>query len=137
MRARTSSTRWRSLSLVRRQYDTIYHADVPLATMARHHARAKRISAAGWGQFCAILSCTAAGAGKTVVGVPPACTAHACSGCGVVVQKGMAVRWHRCPECGTRLHRDHNAARHILRLGHRRAGQARQASTWPVGASGA
>ncbi|HEV2459077.1 MAG TPA: zinc ribbon domain-containing protein [Ktedonobacterales bacterium] len=78
--------------------------------MARHHALAKRSSAAGWGQFCAILSCNAADAGKTVVGVPPAFTAQACSGCGVLVQKGLSVRWHLCPDCGTSLHRDHNAA---------------------------
>jgi hypothetical protein len=33
-----------------------------------------------------------------------------CSGCGVVVQKGLSVRWRSCLHCGTSLHRDHNAA---------------------------
>jgi putative transposase len=33
------------------------------------------------------------------------------------VQKGLSVRWHACPDCGTSLHRDHNAAKNIERLG--------------------
>ena len=53
----------------------------------------------------------------TVVAVPPAYTSQTCSGCGVVVKKGLSVRWHSCPECGTSLHRDHNAAKNIERLG--------------------
>src|SRR5262245_45271299 len=28
-------------------------------------------------------------------------------------RKGLSVRWHACPACGTSLHRDHNAARNI------------------------
>jgi putative transposase len=133
-RARADCQHKVALSLVR-PYDTIYHEAVQVANMARNHALAKSISDAGWGQFCAIRSCKAAEAGKTVVGVPPAFTSQACSGCGVVVQKGVSVRWHLCPECGTSRHRDHNAALNILRLGQSRAGQARQALTWPVGAS--
>jgi hypothetical protein len=35
----------------------------------------------------------------------------------VVVSKGLSVRWHACPEGATSLHRDHNAALTILRLG--------------------
>jgi transposase len=45
-----------------------------------------------------------------------------CSGCGVIVSKGLSVRWHTCPECGTRLHRDHNAAKNRERLGQSRRG---------------
>src|SRR5262245_17255229 len=47
----------------------------------------------------------------------PASTSQACSGCGVVVQKGVSVRWHECPDCGTSLHRVHNAAKHSERAG--------------------
>ena len=123
-----------ALSLVR-QYDTIYHEDVQVANMVRNHALAKSISDAGWGQFCATLAFKAAYAGKRVVAVPPAFTSQACSGCGVLVQKGLSVRWHTCPACGTSLHRDHNAALNILRLGRSGLGQSPQALTWPVGAS--
>ena len=40
-----------------------------------------------------------------------------CSGCGELVYKGLSVRWHSCPDCGTSLHRDHNAAKNIERAG--------------------
>src|SRR5260370_40795613 len=103
--------------------------------MVRNHNLAKSITDAGWGAFLAILNFKAAKAGRPVVAVDPAFTSQACSGCGVLVQKGLSVRWHTCPDCGASLHRDHNAARNILRLGQSRAGQALQASTWPVGAS--
>jgi putative transposase len=104
--------------------------------MLRNHHLAKSISDAGWSAFLSILSFKAAEAGKTVVAVPLAFTSQACSGCGVLVHKGLSVRWHACPDCGTSLHRDHNAARNILAWGteHTGAGQALQASTQPVGA---
>jgi putative transposase len=101
------------------------------ANLVQNPHLAKSIADASWGQFCAILSRKAAHAGKRVVAVPPAFTSHACSGCGVVVHQGLSVRWHLCPECGTRLHRELNAALNILRLGRSSgAGQAPQASTW-------
>jgi putative transposase len=130
-----------ALALVR-AYDTIYHEDLPTANMLKNHHLAKAIADAGWSAFLGILSFKAAEAGKTVVAVPPAFTSQACSGagCGVLVQKGLSVRWHSCPDCGTSLHRDHNAARNILAWGTEQrsesgAGQAPQARTWAVGPS--
>jgi putative transposase len=125
-----------ALALVR-QYDTIYHEDLQTANLLRNHHLAKSIADAGWSGFLSILSFKAAEAGRTVVGVPPAYTSQACSGCGVHVHKGLSVRWHECPDCGTRLHRDHNAALNILRLGREPsgAGQAPQARTWAIGPS--
>jgi putative transposase len=61
-----------------------------------------------------------------VQAVNPAFTSQACSGCGALVSKGLSVRWHACPECGISLHRDHNAALNILRLGQATLGQALQ-----------
>jgi putative transposase len=113
-----------ALALVRAN-DTIYHEDLQTANMVRNHHLAKSISDAGWSQFLSILSAKAAWAGRTVVAVPPAYTSQTCSGCGVLVHKGLSVRWHSCPDCGTSLHRDHNAAKNILRLGREeRAGLA-------------
>ncbi|HEX5155626.1 MAG TPA: transposase [Ktedonobacterales bacterium] len=105
-----------ALALVR-QYDTIYHEDLQTANMLKNHHLAKSISDAGWAQFLGILTYKAACAGRRVVAVPPAYTSQTCSGCGVIVSKGLSVRWHSCPDCGTSLHRDHNAARNIERAG--------------------
>jgi putative transposase len=106
----------KALELVQ-SYDAIYHEDLRTANMLKNHHLAKSISDAGWAQFLSILSAKAAYAGRRVVAVPPAYTSQACSGCGVLVKKGLSIRWHACPDCGTSLHRDHNAARNILRLG--------------------
>jgi putative transposase len=108
-----------ALDLVRAN-DAIYHEDLRTANMVQNHHLAKSISDAGWAAFLTILSAKAAWAGRTVVAVPPAytsqtCTSQTCSGCGRLVSKGLSVRWHRCPheDCGTSLHRDHNAAKNI------------------------
>ncbi len=105
-----------ALQLVR-DYDVIYHEDLQTANVLKSHHLAKSIQDAGWSQFLTILSAKAAYAGRRVVAVPPAYTSQTCSGCGVVVKKGLSVRWHTCPDCGISLHRDHNAARNIERLG--------------------
>ena len=105
-----------ALALVR-QFDVIYHEDLQVANMVKNHHLAKSISDAGWSGFLTTLSHKAAWAGRKVIAVNPAYTSQSCSGCGVVVKKGLSVRWHSCPECGTSLHRDHNAAKNIERLG--------------------
>ena len=105
-----------ALALVRAN-DTIYHENLQPANMVQHHHLATSISDAGWGAFLTILTYKAVWAGRRVIGVNPAYTSQRCSGCGVMVQKGLSVRWHACPDCGTSLHRDHNAARNIERLG--------------------
>ena len=112
-------------------YDVIYHEDLRVANMVRNHHLAKSIADAGWSAFLTILTFKAASAGKRVQAVDPAFTSQMCSGCGVIVAKGLSVRWHSCPECGTSLHRDHNAAQNILRLGQEvhRLGYSRQALT--------
>jgi putative transposase len=104
-------------------YDVIYHEDLRVRNMVQNHSLAKSIADAGWSAFLAILTFKAASAGKRVQAVNPAFTSQACSGCGVIVAKGLTVRWHSCPECGTSLHRDHNAALNILRLGKGKVGR--------------
>ncbi|HEV2461217.1 MAG TPA: transposase, partial [Ktedonobacterales bacterium] len=115
-RARADCPHKTALAVVR-QYDTSSHEDLQPAHLVKNQHLAKSSSDAGWSAFLSILSCKAAAAGKTVVAVPPAYTSQACSGCGVLVHKGLSVRWHACPDCGTSLHRDHNAALNILRRG--------------------
>ena len=105
-----------ALALVRAN-DTMYHEDLQIRNMVRNHHLAKSISDAGWAAFLTILRFKAAYAGRSVVAVNPAFTSRTCSGCGVLVAKGLSVRWHLCPDCGTSLHRDHNAAKNIERAG--------------------
>jgi len=112
-----------ALALVR-ENDTIYHEELRVANMVRNHHLAKSIADAGWGAFLTILAFKAESAGKQVIGVDPAFTSQMCSGCGVVVQKGLSVRWHNCPDCGASLQRDHNAARNMQWRGQRLRGLA-------------
>jgi putative transposase len=109
-----------ALTLVRTN-DTIYHEDLQVRTMIRNHHLAKSISDVCWAAFLSILSFKAACASRSVVAVDPAFTSQTCSGCGVMVSKGLSVRWHFCPEYGTSLNRDHNAANN-----REQAGQALQ-----------
>jgi putative transposase len=104
-----------ALALVQR-YDVIAHEALQVSNLLKHHHLAKSISDAGWSAFVSILAFKAVGAGKRVVAVNPAYTSQTCSGCGVLVAKGLSVRWHQCPGCGASLHRDHNAALNILAL---------------------
>jgi len=104
------------------EHDMISHENVQMANMVRNHHLAKRISDTGWAAFLSILSDKAACAGRKVQAVHPAFTSQTCSGCGVLVRKGLSVRWHRCPECGMSLHRDHNAAKNTERAGQARRG---------------
>jgi putative transposase len=101
-----------ALALVR-HHDVIYHEALQVRNLVRNHHLAKSISDAGWSAFLAILSFKAASAGREVIAVDPAYTSQTCSSCGVTVAKGLAVRWHACPACGTSLHRDEHAARNI------------------------
>jgi putative transposase len=98
-------------------HDTIYHENLQVANMVMNRQLAKSITDAGWGAFLTILTHEAACAGRRVIGVHPAYTSQRCSGCGVMVSKGLSVRWHACPDCGMSLHRDHNAAKNIERAG--------------------
>ena len=104
------------------RYDTVYFEALQVANLAQNEHLAKSIYDAGWSQFCSILVFKAENAGKQAVAVPPAYTSQVCSGCGVVVKKGLSVRWHECPDCGASLHRDHNAALNIQRVGQTRQG---------------
>jgi putative transposase len=117
-----------ALALVRAN-DTSYHENLQTANMVKNHHLAKSISDAGWGVFLITLAYKAACAGRRIVGVHPAYTSPRCSGCGVMIQKGLSVRWHSCPDCGKSLHRDHNAARNIARLGRSLRGGAALAAS--------
>jgi putative transposase len=80
-------------------YAVLSSADLRVAYRVTNHHLAKSSSDAGWRALLAILAFTAATAGtagKRVQTVNPAVTSQACSGCGVLVQKGLSLRWHAC-----------------------------------------
>ncbi len=120
-----------------RAYDVIYYDELRVRTMVQNRSLAKSIADAGWSAFLAILTFKAASAGKRVHAVNPASTSQTCSGGGVIVSTGLSARWHRCPDGGASLHRDHTAALNMLRLGQtqeqRRPGYGLQALTQAVG----
>jgi putative transposase len=107
-----------------RANEVISHENLQVRNMVQTSRLAKSMHDASWAAFLLILSDKAACAGRAVVAVTPAFTSQRCSGCGVVVQQGLSVRWHRRPECGPSLHRDHNAARNRERAGRSLLGEA-------------
>jgi len=108
------------------RYDLIAVEDLSVAGMVKNDRLAKFIYDAAWSGFVNILACKAAEAGKSVVRVPARHTSQVCSRCGSLVSKELSQRWHEC-DCGLRIHRDHNAALNILRLG-----RSLQASSVPL-----
>ena len=48
----------------------------------------------------ALIADKAERAGKLVVAVDPRGTSHECPCCGATVEKTLAERVHRCPDCG-------------------------------------
>jgi putative transposase len=105
-----------SRKLVNR-YDLICFEDLNIAGMLKNHKLAKHIADAAWGMFLRMLVYKAEGAGKRAVNVAARYTSQECSGCREKVLKALSVRWHTCSHCGLELHRDHNAARNILKRG--------------------
>lgn len=77
----------------------------------------KSIADVAWSQFANVLSQKAEDAARQFIAVEPRGTSQKCSQCGTVVKKDLSVRWHDCPICGCRLHRDFNASLNILSLG--------------------
>ena len=85
--------------------------------MLKNHCLAKSISDAAWNQLIQFATYKAEEAGRVVVLVNPRNTSKMCSRCGVLVEKDLSVRVHKCPTCGLEMDRDENAAINILGLG--------------------
>ncbi|MBI2173410.1 MAG: IS200/IS605 family element transposase accessory protein TnpB [Candidatus Aenigmarchaeota archaeon] len=96
------------------KYGIIAVEDLNIKGMVRHPCLAKHINDASWGTFFRNLAYKAEEAGCEVMKVSPNKTSVTCSQCGTDVPKTLAIRWHRCPNCGLHIHRDLNSARLIL-----------------------
>jgi len=98
------------------EFDVICLEDLNVQGMVRNHSLAKSISDVAWSQFKQFIAYKAEGAGKRAILVDPRNTSKACSRCGILVEKSLSDRMHRC-SCGLEIDRDLNAAYNILRLG--------------------
>jgi len=84
--------------------------------MVRNKYLAKSISDASWNRFLQQLRYKAAEAGIWAVEINAKNTSQICSGCGSNVPKTLAVKKHKCHQCGLIIDRDINAAKNILQL---------------------
>ena len=99
------------------QYPVIVFEDLKIPNMVKNHNLASAIMDASWGQLRRLTAYKAERRGGRVILVNPSGTSQKCSGCGVMVPKGLEERTHSCPNCDLVLDRDVNAARNILAAG--------------------
>ncbi|NDJ86575.1 MAG: IS200/IS605 family element transposase accessory protein TnpB [Chloroflexi bacterium] len=95
-------------------YGGIALEDLNLTFMLRNGHLSRSTHDVALGLFYEILDYKAIEAGVEIAVVNPRHTSQMCSGCGVMVKKGLHVRVHRCPDCGLTVDRDVNAAINIL-----------------------
>ena len=94
-------------------FDAIAVEDLNISGMLRSKMFSRKMSEQRWGAFDLILEHKAAKAGVLYVKVNPKNTTTDCSRCGHRRPMPLHQREYRCPSCGLRLCRDHNAARNI------------------------
>lgn len=117
-RARRDYHHKQALNLVC-ENQAIHVEDLNVVGMVGNRRLARAIHDAGWGQFVRLLEEKAERYGRTVATasrwLPSSKT---CSACGHVMDEmPLKILEWRCPECGTRHDRDHNAALNILAAG--------------------
>jgi putative transposase len=102
-----------------KKYDTIFLEDLNIKGMIKNHKLYKHISDASWGKFVTMLEYKALWNDKEVVKIgrffPSSKT---CNCCGYVNQNlKLDIREWTCPSCNTKLDRDLNASKNILKEG--------------------
>lgn len=98
------------------EFGVIVFEDLNIKGMVKNHCLAKSISDAAWNQLVQFTSSSSEEAGRCVKLVDPRNTSKRCSRCGILVEKKLSDRVHRCT-CGLTIDRDLNASFNILRLG--------------------
>ena len=100
-----------------KKHGLIAFEDLNIKGMTHNHNLAKSIHDVAWNMLVTLTSYKAASAGSIVVLVDPRNTSKMCSRCGILVEKLLSDRVHKCSQCGLEMDRDWNAAINILRLG--------------------
>lgn len=108
-------------------YGLIAIEELNLACMIRNGNLSPTAHDAVLGMFRQLLSYKVENTGNRLAAVDPRHTSQACSGCGVIVAKGLNVRTHQFPDCGVEIDREVNVARNILARGLRV-----EAQTYPI-----
>jgi len=91
--------------------------DLNIDNMMHNSYLTKYISDASWGYFIKMLEYKAVICDSTLIKVNPRNTSKTCSNCGMIVDIPLSKRIYKCENCGLVLHRDHNAAINILKIG--------------------
>lgn len=94
-------------------YSLIAIEDLDISSMDNPYLQFS-INDASWNKFRQLLAHKAEETGCKLICVEPRGTTQECSKCGSVVKKSLAVRLHKCPECGLSISRDLNSAFNIL-----------------------
>jgi putative transposase len=117
-RARNNFLHTTSTRLVRAN-DVVVIEDLNVSGMLRNRRLARAIADCGWSSFRQMLNYKTDKWGKTLVIINrfyP--SSKKCSKCGhMLAQLNLDTRTWLCPSCGTRHHRDLNAAKNILAEG--------------------
>ncbi len=95
------------------QYGYIAIENLNITGMVHHPYLAKHILDVCWGKFAELLTYKEEESGGLVKQVIPAGTTIDCSQCSCKVPKTLAIRTHRCPNCGLIISRDLNASINI------------------------
>jgi putative transposase len=98
------------------EFGVIAFEDLNILAMIKNQRLAKSIADAAWNQLVQFTFSKAEEAGRCVVLVDPRNTSKMCSRCGVLVEKKLFERVHKCT-CGLTINRDLNASFNVLRLG--------------------
>jgi len=104
-----------------KKYDVIFLEDLNIKGMVKNHKLAKHIADASWSKFIELLTYKAEWNDKQIVKIDrffP--SSKTCNCCGYINQNlKLDVREWTCPSCNTKLDRDLNASKNILKEGYK------------------
>ena len=92
--------------------------DLNISELLQEHRLSRDIADASWAKFVKMLTYKASWYGRTIVKIGryyP--SSQICSCCGSRQDMPLSVRTYHCPNCGSVIDRDLNAAKNILAEG--------------------
>ena len=128
-----------------KKYDVIYLEDLNIKGMIKNHKLSKHIADVSWGKFVTLIEYKALWNDNQIVKIGrffP--SSKQCNNCGYINQNlDLSIREWTCPSCNSKLDRDLNASKNILKEGikiissgtddHRRGDEIRPVLTGIIG----